>query len=160
MPSPTLGLKNDFADQDTIPAVWLNTVADELDDQVTVPQSQAFMLDPGAAGADISDLAMWAAPASGCTLSGMGIVPQEVPAGIDNANTCVITIKDAAGNTMVTKTYNTGTPAPGQKTYASLGALDAIHKVLTANEVVTVTITQGATSDIGSLVFVLEWEPS
>ena len=63
---------------------------------------------------------------------------------IDDSNTSVFAVTDGT-NAIVTKTYNTGTQptAPGVN---DLGTLDATHKVLTANETVTLAITNGATA--------------
>ena len=64
-----------------------------------------------------------------------------------------------AGNTIVTKTYNTGTQPPSSD-YESLGALDATHKVLGANEHVTLAITNGTTADLPGLNLVIVYEPT
>ena len=84
---------------------------------------------------------------------------QGAPAGIDNSNTCVIAVKDDAGNTIVTKTYNTATQPPSSD-YEDLGALDGTHKVLTAAEHLTLSVTQGATADMPAFVLILVWEPT
>jgi hypothetical protein len=122
--------------------------------------SQSILVDPGAAGGDVADQAVFVAPAGGCTLTKVGIVPRDTVAGIDNSNTCVVDVEDAAGNVIVTKTYNTGTQPPAALGYESLGSLDATHKVLGANEVVMVDVTQGTTADIGPFLVVIEWQPA
>lgn len=113
-----------------------------------------------AAGADIAARAEFIAPATGGTLRKIGFVAQANPAGIDDANTAVIAWTDAAGNSIVSKTYNTGTQPGDADIYNDLGTLDVTHKVLTANEVVKMAITQGTTADLGALRFLIEWEPS
>ena len=90
-------------------------------------------------------------------MTAIGIVPHDASAGIDDSNTAVITVADATGNVIVTKTYNTGTQPPSANVYGSLGTLDVTHKVLTANEVVTVAITQGAAANLPALRMIFEW---
>lgn len=113
-----------------------------------------------AAGADFSARAEFAAPAEGAEISKIGIVPQGASAGIDDANTAVLAIADGAGNAIVTRTFNTGTQPPAANVYASLGALDATNKILTANEVVTLAATQGATADLPAFLLIVEWLPN
>ncbi len=90
------------------------------------------------------------------TLVSVGILTKGAPAGVDDANTAVITVKDDAGNTIVTKTYNTGTQPPTSD-YEDLGALDGTHKVLTAAEHVTLDVTQGATADLPPFSLILRY---
>lgn len=112
-----------------------------------------------AAGADIADRPIFAAPAGGAVLQKVGIVPQGASAGVDDANTAVITVEDASGNAIVTKTYNTGTQPPGASVYGDLGSLTAANAVLTANEVVRLDVTQGAMADLPGFVVIVEWLP-
>lgn len=121
---------------------------------------QLVQVEDLAAGDDIAARAEFVAPAGGCTLLKVGIIPRGSSAGIDNSNTAVVTIADAAANVIIAKTYNTATQPPAANVYASLGTLDATHKVLTANEVVTVTVTQGATADLPGLLLLIEWQPA
>ena len=113
-----------------------------------------------AAGADIAARAQWVAPVEGCVLTRAGIVPQGASAGVDDANTAVLALADADGNAIVSKTYNTAAQPPAASAYGSLGTPDATHAVLTANEVVTLAVTQGATADLPAFLLVLEWTPS
>ena len=110
-----------------------------------------------AAGDDIAARAVFAAPAMGCTLSKTGIVPLGASAGIDNGNTAVLTLADGAANVIVSKTYNAGTQPPAANVYGDLGALNETHRVLTANEVVTLAVTQGPTADLPAFLLVIEW---
>lgn len=111
-----------------------------------------------AAGVDFAARAEFAAPAGGATITKIGIVPKGSSAGVDDANTAVIAVADGAGNSIVSKTYNTAGQPPADKVYASLGALDATNKVLTANEVVTIAVTQGATADLPAFILILEYD--
>ena len=108
-----------------------------------------------AAGADIAARAEWAAPATGCVITKIGIIPKGSSAAIDNSNTAVIAVADAAANSIVSKTYNTATQPPAANVYGDLGTLS--NATLTANEVVTVAVTQGATADLPAFLLVLEW---
>ncbi len=85
-----------------------------------------------------------------------GILTKGAPAGVDDANTAVITLKDDAGNTIVTKTYDTATPPPTSD-YEDLGTLDVTHKILTAAEHITLDVTQGTTADLPAMDVVLRY---
>ena len=108
---------------------------------------------------DLAAQVVFVAPAGGCTLTKIGIVPVSNWVGVDNSNTSVWTITDAAGNQIVTKTYNATTVPPSANTYDDLGTLDSTHKVLTANEVVRLAITNGTTANLSACQLVIEWEP-
>jgi len=111
-----------------------------------------------AANADIAARPVFVHPRA-LTLKSIGILTEDAPAGIDDSNTCVIALKDDAGNTIVTKTYNTGTQPPSSD-YEDLGTLDETHKVLAAGEHVTLTVTQGTTADMPAFTVVLVFEPT
>jgi len=105
------------------------------------------------AGADIAAREVFIAPSAGY-FTEIGILTYGAPAGVDDSNTCVVAVKDSAGNTVVTKTYNTATQPPTED-YESLGTLDTTHKKFVADEHFTVDVTQGTTSNMPgfSLVF-------
>jgi hypothetical protein len=111
-----------------------------------------------AADADIAARAEFCAPAVGAELVKIGVIAQGSAAGVDNANTAVIVISDAAGNTIVSRTYNTGTPFPAASVYDDLGALDSTHRILTANEVVRIAVTQGTTANLPAFLVLFEYE--
>lgn len=142
-------------DESITSAMLDSAIAPDTGKRVTV-----ISVEDLAADADIAARPIFAASADGNTLTKIGIVPQGASAGIDNDNTSVIAIKDGAGNTIVSKTYNTGTQPPASGAYASLGTLDVTHKVLTANEVVTLTVTNGTTADLPAFLVILEWTPT
>jgi len=106
-----------------------------------------------AAGADIANRPVFVHP-SGAELVSAGILTQGAPAGIDDANTCVITVADDAANVIVTKTYNTANQPPSSD-FADLGALSATHKLLAAGEHVLLSVTQGTTANMPAFVVVL-----
>jgi len=111
-----------------------------------------------AAGADIADRPVFVHPRA-VTLVSVGILTEGAPAGVDDGNTVVLTVADDADNTIVTKTYNTGTQPPTND-YEDLGALNATHKVLQAGEHVTLTVTQGATADMPAFSVVIRYIPT
>jgi hypothetical protein len=111
-----------------------------------------------AAGADIAARAEFVAPTAGCELVKISIVPKAASADIDDSNTAVIAIADKATNAIVSKTYNTATQPPAAGVAATLGNLDSTHRVLTANEVVTVAVTQGTSADLPAFILVFEYE--
>ena len=111
-----------------------------------------------AAGADIAARSEMTAPLSGATILKAGIVLKAASAGVDAGNATTVALKDKAGNTIVTKTYDDAPVPPAAGIYDDLGAIDATHGILTANEVVEIVITQGATADFPAFIIVVEWE--
>jgi hypothetical protein len=117
----------------------------------------SYQVEDLGAGASISARSIFAAPAEGARITKAAIVPQGAAAGVDAGNTVVVALQDQGGNTICTKTYDNVTIPPEDKVYDSLGAIHATHGVLTANEVVTLTVTQGATANMPGFVVVVEW---
>ena len=100
-----------------------------------------------AADADITSTGLFVCPTGFTfTISSIDIISQGTAAGIDDSNTCVISVLNGT-NAIVTKTYNTGTTFPADGTSDNLGALDETHKVITAGQIIKYTITNGATAD-------------
>jgi hypothetical protein len=119
----------------------------------------AYEVENLAAGADIADRPIWAAPSGGAVITKVGIVPQGASAGVDNANTAVVNVEDGSGNSIVSKTYDTANQPPASGAYGDLGSLSGTHAVLTANEVLRLDVTQGATADLPGFVLLVEWLP-
>lgn len=110
------------------------------------------------AGADITDRPIFVHPRAN-TLTSVGILTQGAPVGVDDDNTAVVTLKDDAGNTIVAKTYNTGTQPPTSD-YEDLGALDGTHKALSAGEHVTLSVAQGATANLPAFQLIVRTVPT
>lgn len=110
-----------------------------------------------AAGADIAATVYWAAGRKGAVITAIGIIPKGASAGVDDANTAVIDVTDYAGNSIVSKTYNTATQPPAAGAYGSLGTPSATHGVLTANEAVKIAVTQGAAANLPGLLLQIEY---
>jgi hypothetical protein len=118
-------------------------LADKIDGAAS--QQSLIAIEDLAADADIANRPVFAAPTA-MTLESAALIAQGAFAGIDAGNTMVVTLKDGAGNTIVTKTYNNVT-VPTNSGVNDLGTLDATQKILTANELVTLSITNGATAN-------------
>lgn len=115
-----------------------------------------------AADADIAARAIFCAPEQGATLTKIGIIAQGTAGAAPAAspNDAVVAIKDAAGNTIVTETFDEATAWPADAIYLSLGALDGTHKVLAANEVVTLDVTTNGLADLPPFLVAIEWQPA
>lgn len=107
------------------------------------------------AGADISARPIFVSPAA-VELISAGVLTQGAPAGVDDSNTSVIALKDDAANTIVSKTYNTGTQPPSSD-YGDLSSLDGTHKLLSAGEHVTLDVINGTTADLPAFIVVLQY---
>lgn len=107
-----------------------------------------------AAGADVTSTGLFVCPTGFTfTISSIDIISQGTAAGIDDSNTCVISVLNGT-NAIVTKTYNAATTFPADGVSSNLGALDETHKVITAGQIIKYTITNGATAD--SPAFILQ----
>ena len=121
-------------------------------------QRGAYRVEDLAAGADISARPVFVSPTA-CTLVSIGILTEGAPAGVNDANTSVIALTDDASNSIVSKTYNTGTQPPSSD-YADLGSLNATNKVLSAGEHVLLSVTNGPTADLPAFTIILEYLPT
>ena len=104
----------------------------------------SYQVDDYAVGVDLTAVPVFCC-SSALTLQTIGILTEDAPAGVDDANTVVITLKDEAGNTIVSKTFNTATQPPSSD-YVDLGALS--NASLNAFEHVTLTTVLGATANM------------
>jgi len=108
-----------------------------------------------AANGDIAARPIFVHPRA-VTLTSLGILTEGSPAGVDDDNTAVIAVADDASNAIVSKTYNTAAQPPDTD-YADLGALDATHKVLAAEEHITLSVTQGTTADLPAFSVIVRY---
>lgn len=103
----------------------------------------SYQVEDLAAGGDITDRVIFSAPTGiDATLVSASIIPQGDDAGIDDTNTCVIKLSDGT-NTIVEKTYNTGTAFPNAGAEGSLGTLAADYKGLAQGEKLYLSVTNG-----------------
>ena len=111
-----------------------------------------YQVEDLAANADITDRPILSR-AYDYTFSKASILLEGASAGIDDADTCVITLANGADQTIVTKTYNTATQ-PTASDYNDLGALSITSIV--AGDIITLTVTQGTTADMPAFSVILE----
>ena len=108
-----------------------------------------YAIEDLAAGADIADRTIFYVPTGkDFTVTKIGIIPRGASAGIDDANTAVIAMKDGSGNTIVSKTFNTATQPPAAGVIGDLGEVDNTYKLLSAGEKLVLNVTQGVTANL------------
>jgi len=112
----------------------------------------AYKVENLAPGSDITTRPIWGTQ-NGFDLSDLSIITEGAPAGVDNSNTVVITLKNGAGSTIVTKTYNTASQPPTSDT-ASLGALSIT--TIAASDIITLTVTCGTTANMPAFSILAE----
>lgn len=100
-----------------------------------------------AAGADISNMPVFVA-AQDMNLLSCHLLTKGTPTGIDDNNTVVITIKNAAGNTIATKTFNAGTQPPTNDSEDWSSLLYEDYTTLLEGDVLFLTVTQGTTANM------------
>lgn len=120
-----------------------------------ITQMWNFVIDDLGQSVSIDDLECFVSPTA-VELISIGILSQGVPAGIDAGNQFVITIKDAADNTIVTKIY--GATAFPSNAYDDLSGLDATHKILTPAEIVRIDVDSSGTADPPTFLVVFEYK--
>jgi hypothetical protein len=107
----------------------------------------AVLIPQQGAGTDYTDRPCFACPDVG-SMKAVGLLFNGASAGVDDGNTAVVTIKDGAGATVVTKTYNTATQPPTD----AYDLLDgSLTNAIAAGEVWTISVTQGASADLPEL---------
>ena len=134
--------------------VGQSTVMQNFSGVGIAPQLYRFMVEDVTAGADIAARLLAGVPA-GYNLNVLqaDIISNGSPAGIDNSNTCVVSLLNGT-NAIVTKTYNTATEFPAADTLESLGALSATYQKIAADGTLKFSLTNGATAN--SPAFVLQ----
>jgi len=105
-----------------------------------------------AAGVDLTNYVIYGSSYE-MLLSKIGILTKGTPAGIDNSNTVVMTIKNGAGSTILTKTYNTATQPPTND-FEDMGTI--LIATVAANDKLTLTMVQGVTANMPAFTIVLE----
>ena len=107
-----------------------------------------------AAGADVAARAMHAFDGD-ARIVGARIVNQATAAaGIDNGNTCVVTLATGAG-TVASETFDSTTVFPAANTDHDLGVVSNAH--VGAGEVLTVAVTNGATANPGPFLVAVDY---
>lgn len=107
-----------------------------------------------AAGADIAARAIHAFEKDGWIVSARVVNQATAAAGIDNSNTCVVTLATGAG-TVVSETFDATTTFPAANTDQDLGSVANVH--VSAGDVLTLAVTNGATADPGPFVVEIDY---
>lgn len=107
-----------------------------------------------AAGADIPARAVHSFETDGWIVSAHVINQATAAAGIDNSNTCVITLAVPAG-TVVTETFDATTTFPAANTAQDLGAVANTH--VGVSDELTLAVTNGATADPGPFLVAVDY---
>ena len=107
-----------------------------------------------AAGADIAARVIHAFETDGWIVSARVANQATAAAGIDNSNTCVITLATGAG-TVVTETFDATTTFPAANTAQDLGSVSNAH--VSSGGVLTLAVTNGATADPGPFLVEVDY---
>ena len=141
-----------MSDKWQVKLAFIQTTPAELTDSWAKDGVMKYQVENLAAGSDITSRPIFTR-AYDWDFSKASILTQGTPAGIDNANTVVITLKNGAGTTIVSKTYNTANQPPTNDA-SDLGALSVTN--IDGLDIVTLTATCGATADMPLFSIVLE----
>ncbi|MFQ5463587.1 MAG: hypothetical protein ACE5E5_13305 [Phycisphaerae bacterium] len=107
-----------------------------------------------AAGFDIAARALHAFDQSGWIVAARVVNQASTPAGIDDANPCVVTLATGVG-TVAAKTFNSTAPFPGANAMADLGGIANAHAG--AGAVLTLAVTNGATANPGPFLVEVDY---
>ncbi len=107
-----------------------------------------------AANGDIAARAIHAFEKEGWIVSARVVNQATASAGVDNSNTCVITLANTVG-TVVTKTYNATNTFPAANTADDLGSVS--NAQVTASDALTLAVTNGTTADPGPFVVEVDY---
>jgi len=106
------------------------------------------------AGVDIAPRAVHNFDAEGWIVSARVVNQATGAAGINDANTCVVTLAVEAG-TVATKVYDTSNPFPAANTEGSLGALTTVR--VNPGDTMTLAVTNGATANPGPFLVEVDY---
>ena len=131
---------------------FIQTTPAELSTSFTREGVMQYQVENLAVAADITDRPIMSRGYA-YSFTKASILTEGTPAGVDDANTCVVTLKNGAGSTIVAKTYNS-TTAPPTSDYGDLGALSITSIV--AGDIITLSVAQGATANMPQFSIILE----
>ena len=108
------------------------------------------------AGADITERAFFRVPdaLAGYVITAVHIVMRGASAGVDNANTAVVTVSKVGVGNIASKTYNTATQPAAANAADSLGAIT--NGTLAAGQILAIAVTQGATANLPAFDVVID----
>jgi hypothetical protein len=107
-----------------------------------------------AAGADVAARAIHGFDSQSWVVSARVINQATAAAGIDNGNTCVVTLATSTG-TVVGATFNATNTFPAANTDKDLGAVS--NPRVAAGEVMTLAVTNGANADPGPFLVEVDY---
>ena len=107
-----------------------------------------------AAAADITARAVHAFDAEGWIVAARIVNQATAAAGINDANTCVVTLATPAG-TVVSETFDSTTAFPNTNTAHDLGAISNAH--VSGKMALTLTVTNGTTADPGPFLLEVDY---
>ncbi|MFQ5592290.1 MAG: hypothetical protein ACE5HE_14100 [Phycisphaerae bacterium] len=106
------------------------------------------------AGVDIPAWAIHGFDTDGWIVAARVVNQATAASGIDNSNTCVVALATGAG-TVVSKTYDATTTFPAANTSQDMGGVSNVH--VGAGDVLTLSVTNGATADPGPFLVVVDY---
>ncbi len=107
-----------------------------------------------AANADIAARSIHAFESEGWIVAARVVNQATAAVGIDNSNTCVVALTKA-GQTVVTKTFDSTSVFPAANTRQDLGAVSNMHAL--AGEVLTLAVTNGTTANPGPFLVEVDY---
>ncbi len=106
------------------------------------------------AGADIAARAIHGFDTDGWIVSARIVNQTTAASGIDDSNTCVITLATGAG-TVVAETFDSTTTFPAANTAQDLGSVSNVH--VPVGDVLTLAVTNGTNADPGPFLVEVEY---
>jgi len=106
------------------------------------------------AGSDISARAIHAFDTDGWVVSARVVNQATAASGINDSNTCAVTLATGAG-TVVTETFDSTTTFPAANTAQDLGSVNNVH--VGANDELTLAVTNGTTADPGPFIVAVDY---
>jgi hypothetical protein len=107
-----------------------------------------------AAGADIVNQPVYS-PNVTAKLTYLKLLTQGAPAGIDDGNTAVLTLRNNSGDTVATVTYNTANQPPSSGMDDLTSGIVTAQATIANDEFLTLSLTQGTTARMPAGVLIL-----
>lgn len=131
-----------------------NTIILRIDPQRSKIKTVTHVVEDLGAGVDFAARAIHAFDTDGWLVSARIVNQATAAAGIDNSNTCVVTLATDAG-TVVTKTFNASVTFPAANTEVDMGALGNTHAE--PGQVMTLAVTNGTTANPGPFLVEIDY---
>lgn len=125
-----------------------------IDPQGGLIKTVSHAVEDLSAGVDIAARAIHAFEKDGWVVSARVVNQATASAGIDNSNTCVVALSTGAGS-VASKTFNASVAFPAANNSNDLGAVSNAH--VSAGDVMTLAVTNGATADPGPFVVEVDY---